>query len=908
MKYLLLFLALFSYSYAQFETPPIYQPFNLSFENSAVGAVPAMWNLSSEDQENGYYAEATNENPQDGKYCLMLEYKSDTLAGENTRGTVVQSFDATPYIGKKVRFTAYVRAEIEGEGYAGFYVSERTVQNQYPFVHTNEDDPIVFNTWKKYTVDYTVTDNAYSLTVGIFLKGMGKAWIDNINIEVIDQVKDIELPSPISKELTESLLSFAKGYGYTKFYSPSDEVKNMDNETFLYHSIKALETAKGTNKVAQVIEDRLKRIAPAIRIFKSEATAKKYHLNKPKEAQDRVAIAKITKNIYFKSGNYNVGTQRHNIYDSRMPREGATYQIIGAKNLQGKKLKYKALAKVKPYGYDAHAELWLRVDLEDETKPPLNLKIADIITSDEWKEYSMDVEIPKDAKQIRTGLVFFGEGKVWFDNVELTEDKPNISLEYKPKNNSFDGKWLPNEIEYWRIPYSVLKSGYEFTVDSSKESYDGNSLLIATNKGDYLPLSAPAEVCDLKIGSNLWLALPLTLYDDGTSTLPKSTAPQEAKISMNPEGRVAKIAAFIEMWNYLKTYSTVDLSSKEWDDLFREYVSKVAQTKSTAEFTSQLNQVLKVTNNVRSEAWLTEKPKDFVLPFIVDFSGDDAIIIKSFDKQIEAGDKLISIGGTNLNEYMAKEIATRPGASLSWKKKKAYYQLAEGDFKSVEKVVVERGGEEKQYDFARNLTGREVHIERPLTIEWLDSNIVYIDGTRFGDFEMKRLMASFKGAKGIVVDLRGESLLSEHFLGFFLDKDISTFDWTLSAYTSPCKEKTTTELNGVVKARESILPNNIVFLSNETSVGTSEIILRLAKQYGIGKIVGEASTGSYGSMEQVKLPALYNFSFDIYPISFNGDKNIKYKPVSPDITITSKKDYPNDEKIKKAVEILRKNF
>ncbi|MER3329518.1 MAG: hypothetical protein RIF34_08080, partial [Candidatus Kapaibacterium sp.] len=177
MKYILLFLFFCSVAFSQFEAAPAYQPYNLSFENSVVGAMPARWTLSEEAKGKGYYAEATVTKPFEGKYCMSLFRPMDSTGTENVSGTAVQSFDASQYRGKKVRFTAHIRAEIEGKGHAGFYISERTFDNQYPFINTNEEDPIVFNTWEPFTVEHTISDEAYAINIGLFLQGSGKAWI-----------------------------------------------------------------------------------------------------------------------------------------------------------------------------------------------------------------------------------------------------------------------------------------------------------------------------------------------------------------------------------------------------------------------------------------------------------------------------------------------------------------------------------------------------------------------------------------------------------------------------------------------------------------------------------------------------------------------------------------------------------
>ncbi len=905
MKYIILFLSFCTVAFAQFEAAPAYQPYNLSFENAVVGAMPSRWSLPEQDKEKGYYAEATVTKPFDGKYCMSLARPLDSSGTENVSGTAVQSFDASQYLGKKVRFTAHIRAEIEGVGHAGFYISERTFDNQYPFLNTNEDNPIVFNTWESYSVEHTISNNAYSINIGLFLQGSGQAWIDAISIEVIDEVQDIVSAGITNTETAKIYLDFAKAYGITKFYHPSDEIEKLDLETYLYHSIKEL--SKSTDAFT-TIQNRIKRIAPTAELYKDEASAKKLMLKKPQDALDRVAVAKITNNIYHKNGDLNIGTKRLNVYDSRMPREAATYQIIGAKKLAGKKIRYSAMAKVIPYGNDAHAELWFKVDFDDPSKEPMNIKIPEVIFSDKWKEYSIEVEIPKDAQQIRTGLVFFGEGRGWFDNVKMTAKGKGEDLEFSPRNNSFDKKWRLNDIEYWRIPESIIKSGYSFSIDNSTASLDGSSLLISTDESLYSPLTKPEEICISKVDDGMWLALPLSLYDDGNFTLPKSDSKPEPKITMNPNDRISKIAVFIEMWNYLRFYSNVSYTDKEWEKLFLDDFSSITETTNTEEFETELNNILKVTNNIRSEAWLTKQSKDYTLPFIVDFEDGEAIVVSSFDKQIEKGDKIVAISNKQVKDFVAKESKQYPGNSTVWKQKKAFYKLAVGDFKSEEYIKIIRNSEELIIPISRNLTNREVVITRPYTLEWIDSNTIYIDGTRLNDFEMSEMMGNFTKAKGIIIDLRGDALLSEHFLGFFMDENVPSFKWDLKSYISPCKEPTTRSINGYVKAKKSDLTRNIVFLTNETTVGKSETILQIVKYYNIGKIIGESTAGSYDMMQEVKLPAFYNFSFDIYPMSFGNDNKIKYKPIIPDITIKDKDNYPNDPKIKKAIDILKEKY
>jgi hypothetical protein len=520
----------------------------------------------------------------------------------------------------------------------------------------------------------------------------------------------------------------------------------------------------------------------------------------------------------------------------------------------------------------------------------------------------MDVDIPKDASQIRIGLVFFGEGRAWFDEVEISQTKKGITMDYKPKNFTFNKKWAENRIQNWSIPKSAITTGYTFTVDNSKESYDGASLLFSTDKEKYVPLPKEGEICSYMISPEMWLAIPLTVYDDGFSTLPKSTTPNEQQITLHPNDYRTKIATIIEMWNYIRFYSVFNKSEEEWKILLKDYVKKAANIPSVEEFEFLLNDMLKLTNNVRSEAWRTSKTKDYTLPFIVDLEGQEVKVLKSADSKIKPGDVIVSIDGVMLSDYLPTMVSNYAGQNELWKKKKAYYKLAAGDFKEISSIGVDRNGSATVVEIERNLTSREMHIVRPLTLEWLSDDIIYIDGTRLNDFEMMELMKQFENAEGMVIDLRGDALLSEHVLGFFVKENFPTYKWKLRTYTNPCEEPLTKDLDGYVIAKEAKLPQNVVFISGESSVGKSETILRLAKHYDIGTIVGEETVGSYDVVNNIRLPEFYNFSMGIYPISFENDKNIKYKSVKPDINISTKGDYPNDPKIKKAVEILEKKF
>lgn len=908
MKYIALLLLLALNVYGQFEDPPTYQPYNLSFENAAVGSVPTQWMLNSNSEKKGFYAEATIDDPFHGKYCMSLELPKDTADGGELNAAVVQRLDATPYRGKKIKITAMVKADMYSEGYAGLYVSERTTDNQYPYISTSDDNPTTKKEWEYKEATLYVTDNAFSINYGLFLQGNGKAWIDYVSVEVVSTSQEFEVTTNLSSELKTDLLNFSKAYGEVKFFHSSDEVYNINEETYLYNSISKIKSAKSQVERNSVIKNRLMRLAPAAKIFENKKSAEKYKASKPIAALKKVAMTQITNNIYQKNGSLNFGTKRWNIYDSRMPREASAYQIINAKNLRGKNLNFNAKAKVEAFGKDAFAELWFRIDLEEEGSKPINYRYEKEITANEWKEYSMDVEIPDNAKQIRIGLVFFGEGKAWFDDTSVDEVVNHSTVSYRPKNFTFNNKWQPNQIEYWRIPNSVIEYGYSFEVDNSKDSYDGASLLISTDKKDFVELPDENDYCVIKVKDDIWLSLPLTVYVNKEHTLPKSDMVGEELITANPNDYIAKMSVFIETWNYLRYYSVVDFSDLEWDNLFLDYITEVAESNTIDEFESIMNKSLKVTNNVRAEFWKTKKSFDFLPPFIPEFNASGLTVFKSFTNSLLEGDKVLKINGIDVNSYLNGKSENLPGNNVNWKHKKVYYDFVLGEYETVVELKLERARDTIDVRIARNITLRELHLLRPLTLEWVTDDIMYIDGTRLNDFEFMELMKRFNTAKGIIIDFRGDALLSEHVLGFFHNEDFTTYQWGIQTFTNPCSKPIRDNIKGYVKTKQSELSQNVVFLSDGSSVGKSETILRLAKHYNIGTIVGESTVGSYDILTSVRLPAFYNLSISVYPISFDNDKNIKFKPITPDVLVSGNQDYPNDPKVNKAIELLENNI
>ena len=125
------------------------------------------------------------------KYHFQRIFKSKTgLAvyeySENEYATVMQQFSADRFLGKRVRFAAFVKAQ-DVEGWAGLWMrldgrfsvtlKLDNMQNR-PIRGTSE--------WNLYSCVLDVPPETEVINIGILLSGKGNVWMDNTSFQEVD--------------------------------------------------------------------------------------------------------------------------------------------------------------------------------------------------------------------------------------------------------------------------------------------------------------------------------------------------------------------------------------------------------------------------------------------------------------------------------------------------------------------------------------------------------------------------------------------------------------------------------------------------------------------------------------------------------------------------------------------------
>ncbi|MBF7074852.1 hypothetical protein ISG33_15730 [Glaciecola sp. MH2013] len=172
-----------------------------SFSASAIDAnleqeyVPKGW-YKAGSQPDGYRVGIELEGSLDGTQVAFIESKAN--AGEKF-ATLMQHVEASAYIGKKVKISVSLKSH-ELDNWAGAWIRvDGLVAGKSTMLSMDNmsDRPLLESTqWNRYEMVVDVPDNATTLNYGVLLQGRGKVWMDNFEIDTVDDYTPVTAQWP----------------------------------------------------------------------------------------------------------------------------------------------------------------------------------------------------------------------------------------------------------------------------------------------------------------------------------------------------------------------------------------------------------------------------------------------------------------------------------------------------------------------------------------------------------------------------------------------------------------------------------------------------------------------------------------------------------------------------------------
>lgn len=162
--------------------------------SSLQAAAPRGWFLAGSNPA-AYDSGIDAQMPYNGHPSAYLKATATRVEGF---GTLMQDFRADHYLGKRVRFSAFVKTE-NVQDWAGLWMRVDKGSQMLAFDNMENRPMKGTSDWQKYEVVLDVPQEASGMFFGVLLTGQGTVWLNSAKIEVVDSNIPTTAASPQSK-------------------------------------------------------------------------------------------------------------------------------------------------------------------------------------------------------------------------------------------------------------------------------------------------------------------------------------------------------------------------------------------------------------------------------------------------------------------------------------------------------------------------------------------------------------------------------------------------------------------------------------------------------------------------------------------------------------------------------------
>ncbi len=874
----------------------LFQPYNLDFEDGYLKEMPNGWQTPQKLFKMGYQIGLSDSMKQNGRYSLHMKYvykPADSTV--DLVGSVFQSIKSNPYKGRKIKFSMAVYPILDIGATVKVWVNTRDVfDGMIKIVRSDKQKPKQ-RQWQRFEVEIDVDSSCETINYGFLLEGAGDLFVDDAKFTVLgDDSTQNDSPASLNPKSIPYLKSFAKLYGYLKYYYPSTEGRYANWDLISIAGLKLAESCKSNQDFIDKFSNFFYPVAPLYKISDKTNPAL-IDYKQPKEADGKTACIWLHKGTFSEVENEVQSSRIININESMRTSDGLALQAIDLNDFPSGNFKFTVKSKAKILSNGSFGDIYLR--FESGTFQPIAVaRLNQVITDSKWTTYTIEGSMPQNAKVLRIGISLYGEGSVWFDEMKMMISGSDGKFkDVSIKNPNFEDAQT-NFVNGWMVPEMSTNAGYSVKQDKSTFSEGKASIIISNEDSPGIKHPDAGYIYTTSINNDLLLSFPACVYADSIQTYPKADSEFDYSKSgknryflPNSLDKYTNMTVAIDAWFVLNQTHPFEISNEKSDAALEDALQLSAKSSGDDALNNVLNKLLAYYQDSQARAWKNTNSKRYAIPLLFEKINDKIYVTESSSElNIMPGTELIAIEGKPAVQYLSENFIPYISASnTDWAFTRALAEFRTGDYSSSINITVkDSSGISKNINLIRNIHVNELMPNRPPRTIELDSSIIYIDATRILDTEFKEGINHLMNYKTLVVDLRGISQMSEHFLGMFTEKPISPIQWNLNYYALPDKKMTTiSNLAANIKTISRLKNLKVIFLTDNRTIGFSEAIASLVKFNSLGTIIGQTTNGNAGEIAAIRLPAGFNMSFTIVK-GFTPDGILIHKKgIEPDIKV-----------------------
>lgn len=435
---------------------------------------------------------------------------------------------------------------------------------------------------------------------------------------------------------------------------------------------------------------------------------------------------------------------------------------------------------------------------------------------------------------------------------------------------------------------------------------------------------AVGEVIDAPIGRGLRVQVPLALYSRDGRTLGGDAAAfagMQALLASDRERRPLahrslehpdlRAAAVVVAWNILQHfYPYFDVVAVDWAAALDEALVASVQANDGEVFRAALERMIAALADGHANV-LTEGTRGTTggLPLTFEWIEDAAVVVASATPLVRRGDVLAAVDGVPTLQRIG-DVERRISGSPQWRRVRAMGRLAQGPRGQEARLTLRRGDAEVTATLA--YAGEATPTE-PLgpQIRREPDGVFYVDLERASWSEIEAVLPQLARAPGVVFDLRGYPNRNDEILAHLLKQPDTSRAWmqvpqiVRPDHVAPVAYQEHGWLRSPASPRIS---GKVAFLSGPGAISYAESVMGLVSHYRLGEIVGAATAGANGNINQFALPGGLRMVFTGMKVVRHDGSQHHIRGVEPTIpasrTIAGVRD-GRDEVLERGLAVVR---
>ncbi|MEM9850345.1 MAG: hypothetical protein AAF847_20805, partial [Bacteroidota bacterium] len=250
----------------------------------------------------------------------------------------------------------------------------------------------------------------------------------------------------------DNLASFAKLYGYIRYFHPSDEAATVDWDKLLYHGIEQVRDIEKGNELKKTLEELFVPIAPTLQIYEINEVPKK--LNLPVQTDQSVLVTWQHKGFEHSERNMYRSVRLGRIDPNKAAAHGLSiYPDLS--NLSGKKFRLSVKGKATP-----NAKAQIQVITYTRSRATNRYKL--LIDSSDWNDFRLEDSFEEGTLRGYLTIQMLGLGAASADDLKMELEAEDGWKEVRIENTTFesDNVKADGTPRYWEVD----GFGYEYTV------------------------------------------------------------------------------------------------------------------------------------------------------------------------------------------------------------------------------------------------------------------------------------------------------------------------------------------------------------------------------------------------------------------------------------------------------------